>query len=155
MVLNFYLVLVSVFVLVRPNSLFLLRPTQPIRSCIFLRLASGTQLVKMSSSIQTKTPTALLALPSKDALVKEFVGKRLSSLRTPALIVDRKKFKENCERVTGETEKRGLKFRAHVKSESCHASQIGSRRSLIGEETGSERAGSVKRHIQADPSCSS
>ena len=71
----------------------------------------------MSSSIQTKTPTALLALPSKEALVEEFVGKRLSSLRTPALIVDRKRFKENCERVTSETEKRGMKFRAHVKSE--------------------------------------
>jgi hypothetical protein len=71
----------------------------------------------MSSSTQTRTPTALLALPSKDALVREFVGKRLSSLLTPALIVDRKRFKENCERVTRETEKRGMKFRAHVKSE--------------------------------------
>lgn len=59
-----------------------------------------------------------MALPSKDALVKEFVGKKLSTLRTPALIVDRKTFKDNCERVTRETEKRGMKFRAHVKSES-------------------------------------
>jgi D-serine deaminase-like pyridoxal phosphate-dependent protein len=31
--------------------------------------------------------------------------------------VDRKRFKENCERVTGETEKRSMGFRAHVKSE--------------------------------------
>jgi hypothetical protein len=54
--------------------------------------------------------------PSKDALTREFVGKSLSTLRTPALIVDRKRFKENCERVTSATEKRGMRFRAHVKS---------------------------------------
>jgi hypothetical protein len=32
--------------------------------------------------------------------------------------VDRSRFRKNCERVTGETEKRGMAFRAHVKSES-------------------------------------
>jgi hypothetical protein len=32
--------------------------------------------------------------------------------------VDRNQFRRNCERVTGETEKRGMGFRAHVKSES-------------------------------------
>lgn len=68
-------------------------------------------------STSATTPYSLLALPSKDALTKEFVGKPLSTLRTPALIVDRKRFKENCERVTSATEKRGMKFRAHVKSE--------------------------------------
>jgi hypothetical protein len=68
--------------------------------------------------MQTTTPISLLTLPSKDALVKEFVGKDIKTLRTPALIVDRSRFKENCERVTAETEKRGMAFRAHVKSES-------------------------------------
>ena len=52
----------------------------------------------------------------KSILVDAFVGKRLSALRTPALIVDRTRFKANCERVTAEAKRRGLKFRAHVKS---------------------------------------
>jgi D-serine deaminase-like pyridoxal phosphate-dependent protein len=68
--------------------------------------------------MQTTTPLSLLTLPSKDALVKEFVGKDINSLRTPALIVDKSVFKKNCERVTKETERRGMGFRAHVKSES-------------------------------------
>jgi len=68
--------------------------------------------------MQTTTPFSLLTLPSKDALVKEFKGKSIKTLRTPALIVDKGQFKRNCERVTGETEKRGMGFRAHVKSES-------------------------------------
>jgi hypothetical protein len=68
--------------------------------------------------MQTTTPLSLLTLPSKDALVKEFVGKNVNSLRTPALIVDKSVFKKNCERVTKETERRGMGFRAHVKSES-------------------------------------
>jgi D-serine deaminase-like pyridoxal phosphate-dependent protein len=72
----------------------------------------------MTTPLQTTTPLSVLTLPSKDALVKEFVGKKLSTLRTPALIIDRKRFVENCERVTGETAKRGMGFRAHVKSES-------------------------------------
>jgi hypothetical protein len=46
---------------------------------------------------QTSTPLSLLTLPSKDALCREFVGKKLSTLRTPALIVDKSKFKRNCE----------------------------------------------------------
>jgi D-serine deaminase-like pyridoxal phosphate-dependent protein len=68
--------------------------------------------------MQTTTPLSLLTLPSKDALTKEFVGRNINALRTPALIVDRSVFKKNCERVTKETERRGMGFRAHVKSES-------------------------------------
>jgi hypothetical protein len=67
--------------------------------------------------MQTTTPLSLLTLPSKDALVQEFVGRDIRTLRTPALIVDRNQFRRNCERVTGETERRGMGFRAHVKSE--------------------------------------
>lgn len=68
--------------------------------------------------MQTTTSLSLLTLPSKDALIKEFVGKDIKALRTPALIVDKSIFKKNCERVTKETERRGMGFRAHVKSES-------------------------------------
>jgi len=70
----------------------------------------------MSGSTSSFTPLSLLTLPSKKALTDEFVGKPLSSLRTPAIIIDRTRFKDNCEKVTSQTEKRGMKFRAHVKS---------------------------------------
>lgn len=67
----------------------------------------------------TFTPLSLLSLPDKSALVDAFVGKDISALRTPALIVDRTRFRQNCERVTSQAEKRGMRFRAHVKSESA------------------------------------
>lgn len=66
--------------------------------------------------MSTFTSLSLYSLPSKSALVDEFVGQPLSALRTPALIVDRKKFKDNCERVASNAKERGMKFRAHVKS---------------------------------------
>lgn len=67
------------------------------------------------------TPLELLPLPDKSALQDAFVGKPLASLRTPALIVDRTRFRNNCERVVKQAKDRGLKFRAHVKSESSRA----------------------------------
>ncbi|KAK8845620.1 hypothetical protein IAR55_006336 [Kwoniella newhampshirensis] len=66
--------------------------------------------------MSTFTPLSLYSLPSKSALVDEYVGRPTSSLRTPALIVDRTKFKNNCESVTAEAGKRGMKFRVHVKT---------------------------------------
>ncbi|WWD22569.1 hypothetical protein CI109_107062 [Kwoniella shandongensis] len=66
--------------------------------------------------MSTFTPLSLYSLPSKSALVDQFVGQPISSLRTPALIVDRTKFKNNCEKVTGEAKKRGMNFRVHVKT---------------------------------------
>ncbi|WWC88957.1 uncharacterized protein L201_003872 [Kwoniella dendrophila CBS 6074] len=66
--------------------------------------------------MSTFTHTLLYALPNKKSLQDEFVGKDLSQLRTPALVVDRSKFKRNCETVTSEAKKRGMGFRAHVKT---------------------------------------
>lgn len=65
---------------------------------------------------QTFTPS-LIPYADKRALVDEFVGRKLSSLRTPALIVDRVGFARNCDFVTGEIKAKGLGFRAHIKSE--------------------------------------
>ena len=70
----------------------------------------------------TFTPLSLFPLPDKAALKDEFVGLPIQHLRTPAIIIDRKRFKQNCEKVTLQTEKRGMKFRAHVKSGSPFAS---------------------------------
>ncbi|WVQ79632.1 hypothetical protein IAT38_001732 [Cryptococcus sp. DSM 104549] len=66
--------------------------------------------------MSTFTPISLYSLPSKADLVDAFVGKPLSSLRTPALIVDRTRFKKNSEVVARKAEERGMKFRAHVKT---------------------------------------
>jgi len=66
----------------------------------------------------TVTPLSLLSSNDKSTLCDAYIGKPLSSLRTPALIVDRTRFKANCERVTAEAKRRGMKFRAHVKSQS-------------------------------------
>ncbi|ORX35544.1 hypothetical protein BD324DRAFT_59611 [Kockovaella imperatae] len=71
---------------------------------------------KSKSIASTFTPLSLLTLPDKKALQDEFVGRDISSLRTPALILDRTKFKQNCERVTSEAKRRDLRFRAHVKT---------------------------------------
>ncbi|ORY22820.1 putative serine dehydratase domain-domain-containing protein [Naematelia encephala] len=69
-----------------------------------------------STTTSTFTPLSLLPLPDKAQVNDAFVGRSLSSLRTPALVVDRGVFKENCERVTLEAERRGMRFRAHVKT---------------------------------------
>ncbi|KAL0245445.1 hypothetical protein I308_104571 [Cryptococcus tetragattii IND107] len=87
--------------------------------------------------MSTFTSLSLYSLPSKSALVDEFVGQPLSALRTPALIVDRKKFKDNCERVASNAKERGMKFRAHVKT---HKTTEGTRMQV-------EAAGGVKATI--------
>lgn len=69
------------------------------------------------SAKSTFTPFELLALPSKAALVEEFQGRKLGELRTPALVLNRSAFEENCARVAQAVEALGLEFRMHVKSE--------------------------------------
>ncbi len=64
----------------------------------------------------TFTPIDLLPLPSKDALRKAFVGKHVSALRTPAIIVNRRRFQDNCERMAMSCKEQDLPFRAHVKT---------------------------------------
>lgn len=67
-------------------------------------------------STSTFTPLELMRLPSAAALREEFVGRSLSELRTPALIVDRAAFAQNCKEMDDRVEKLGMRFRAHVKS---------------------------------------
>lgn len=71
----------------------------------------------MAPTTSTFTPFELTRLPSKAALVDAFVGAPLSSLRTPALVLNRSAFAANCARVAGAVEALGLHFRMHVKSE--------------------------------------
>ncbi|KAJ7048510.1 putative serine dehydratase domain-containing protein [Mycena amicta] len=65
---------------------------------------------------QTFTPYALANLPSKDALVKEFVGKPLEALRTPAFVIDRTIFKNNCTRMLRNAQSWGASLRTHLKT---------------------------------------
>ncbi|KEP51124.1 D-serine dehydratase [Rhizoctonia solani 123E] len=65
---------------------------------------------------QTLTPHAYINLPDKQALVAEFQGKSLTQLRTPALVIDRATFADNCARMHERAVKLGTGFRAHVKT---------------------------------------
>ncbi len=67
-------------------------------------------------STQTKTPIKLLTKSSKATLVEEFVGKSLDGLRTPAMIIDRKIFSENCAKMHRKAADWGAGFRAHLKT---------------------------------------
>ncbi|KAM0746362.1 hypothetical protein T439DRAFT_319020 [Meredithblackwellia eburnea MCA 4105] len=70
----------------------------------------------MSNITQTSTPFQETLLPSKAALTAAFVGKKLTDLRTPAAIVDRSLFENNCNIMAEKTEQLGITFRAHVKT---------------------------------------
>jgi D-serine deaminase-like pyridoxal phosphate-dependent protein len=81
----------------------------------------------MTSILQTKTPLHFLN-PNKDALVAEFVGKPLNALRTPAFIVDRAVFAENCTKMHENARDWGATFRGHLKT---HKTVEGTRLQLV------------------------
>lgn len=66
--------------------------------------------------MQTTTPRHLANLPEKSALAAEFVGKPLQALRTPAFIIDRTLFADNCARMHENAKEWGAGFRAHIKT---------------------------------------
>ena len=79
----------------------------------------STPLAKMTAPAlpdQTETPIELLKLPNKADLVRAFVGKPLSSLRTPAIVLDRMRFARNCEAMSESCVRQDITFRAHVKT---------------------------------------
>ncbi|KAH7916443.1 putative serine dehydratase domain-containing protein [Hygrophoropsis aurantiaca] len=69
----------------------------------------------MSTVIQTKTPWQLIN-PPKEALVEEFVGKPLTALRTPAIVLDKAIFAQNCAKMHQNAKDWGANFRAHLKT---------------------------------------
>ena len=78
-------------------------------------LRTGLQRASLMSE-QTKTPYQLLDRPRNTALVEEFIGKPINTLRTPAMIIDRKLFAENCARMHQRSKSWGAGFRAHLKT---------------------------------------
>jgi len=65
---------------------------------------------------QSETPFHLLNRPDKTALRDVFLGKSIDNLRTPALIVDRTLFAENCASMHKKAREWGASFRAHLKT---------------------------------------
>lgn len=61
-------------------------------------------------------PYQYTALSKKAELLEAFKGKKLSELPTPSFIVDRGKFKENCEKMLANADRLNVDFRAHVKT---------------------------------------
>ena len=78
-------------------------------------------------SLQTKTPYSFLPGPNKEALCAEYVGKSLCTLRTPAFIVDRSTFAENCGKMRLTAKEWGAAFRAHLKTHKVRTSYTGLR----------------------------
>lgn len=68
------------------------------------------------STMQTPSPRYAFGLPDKKSLNDAFVGKPIASLRTPALVIDRATFAENCARMHQNVTTWGAEFRAHIKT---------------------------------------
>ena len=66
--------------------------------------------------IQSRTPYNLVRKPDKQSLLTEFKGKHITTLRTPAVVIDRELFKNNCTRMHENAKQWGASFRAHVKT---------------------------------------
>ncbi|KAJ3883378.1 putative serine dehydratase domain-containing protein [Lentinula edodes] len=77
---------------------------------------------------QTETPLDFATLPSKSKLVGHFVGKGLDELRTPAMIINRKVFAENCAAMHSKAREWGTAFRGHLKT---HKTVEGTRLQMI------------------------
>ncbi|KAG5720200.1 D-serine dehydratase [Termitomyces sp. T112] len=64
---------------------------------------------------QTKTPYGHYR-PSKAVLLQKFLDAPTDSLRTPAMIIDRALFAENCTDMHARSQAWGARFRAHLKT---------------------------------------
>jgi D-serine deaminase-like pyridoxal phosphate-dependent protein len=59
---------------------------------------------------------SLYVHPTKEELVKEFVGKSIKDVATPAAIIDLDKVKDNCSRMLEACDALGFGWRAHIKT---------------------------------------
>lgn len=60
--------------------------------------------------------TSLYVLPTKEDLVKTFVGKSIKDVATPAAVLDLGKVKNNCSRMLEACSNLEFGWRAHVKT---------------------------------------
>lgn len=61
-------------------------------------------------------PSNFTALADKEALLKNYKGKRLQELPTPSFIIDRNVFQKNSDKMLHNSSKLNAEFRAHVKT---------------------------------------
>ncbi|KAL2142727.1 hypothetical protein VTI28DRAFT_815 [Corynascus sepedonium] len=85
-----------------------------------LRTRPVNTLLSLSGTY-TKAPRLKMATNMRDAEIKDqlraqFVGKTLSDVPTPSVVLDFAKLEINCERMLEATERLGLLWRAHIKS---------------------------------------
>jgi D-serine ammonia-lyase len=60
--------------------------------------------------------TPLFPISNKEELRKEFVGKSLKDVATPAAVLDLSKMKANCSRMLEAVNKLKFTWRAHIKT---------------------------------------
>ncbi|PPQ80822.1 hypothetical protein CVT25_001947 [Psilocybe cyanescens] len=80
---------------------------------------------------QSKTPFELLNGPNKQDLLDAYIGKPMESIRTPAIVIDRKLFAQNCANMHNKAREWGATFRAHLKT---HKTTEGTRLQLSSQE---------------------
>ncbi|KAG9049060.1 hypothetical protein FS837_011333 [Tulasnella sp. UAMH 9824] len=90
------------------------------------------------------TTVALTTLPSKAALINAFVGKKVSSLRTPAFVVNKAIVTKNCAEMQENASRWGARFRAHIKT---HKTAEGVRHQMAASD--SDRAIVVSTLMEA------
>lgn len=73
---------------------------------------SVSKYTKMNSTV----PASLYPVADVESLRKEYVGKSLDEIPTPAFIVNRQIVKKNCDNMLSRAEKLHASFRAHVKT---------------------------------------
>lgn len=67
---------------------------------------------------------SLYPLPTKEELAKEFLGKSIKDVATPAAIIDFGKVKNNCSRMLEACEALGFGWRAHIKTHKVGSEQL-------------------------------
>lgn len=78
-----------------------------------------------------RSPVFIAGSPSKDVLLKEFKDKQLTELRTPAFVVDRALFAQNCALMHEAAKEWGANFRAHLKTHKVQANGSHSQSRMI------------------------
>jgi len=71
--------------------------------------------------------TAFMSVSNALSLKTQWYGKPLSTVPTPAAVIDRAKARQNCELMLSTATTLGVQFRAHVKS---HKVRFGSYKAL-------------------------
>ena len=73
-------------------------------------------LAQLEMMSQSETMHKTSFQPDKDALLENYLGKSLETLRTPAMIIDRRLFAQNCSSMHLKAREWGASFRAHLKT---------------------------------------